>query len=453
MQLILLSGGSGKRLWPLNNDARSKQFLPLLVSPAGQSESMIQRVVRQVRESRLTEHITVATNTAQRDNIINQVGDSVNIVTEAQRRNTFPAIALASYFLAFEKQCSDEEVIVVMPCDVYTENSYFKAIEHMVKAVENNEAALILMGVTPKNPSDKFGYILPSKENNEERTAIAVNRFIEKPDSLTAQQLLGDGAYWNGGVFACRLGYLLQKAKKYVQADCYEAVNAQFMAFPKISFDYEVAEKETSLAMVPYQGEWKDLGTWNSLCDVLPSTHIGNVKMGAHNEQTHVLNELGIPVFCDGLKNIVVAASPDGILVCDKATSKNIKDSVSTLSTRPMYEERRWGTYRVLDCTTYPDGLQSLTKSITLKAGKNISYQIHHHRAEVWTIVDGDGIFVLDGVERKVTRDDVLVIKKEHYHAIKAISDLTFIEVQTGNPLIEEDIERFSWEWGKTMDN
>ncbi len=117
-----------------------------------------------------------------------------------------------------------------------------------------------------------------------------------------------------------------------------------------------------------------------------------------------------------------------------------------------MYEERRWGTYRVLDCVTYPDGLQSLTKSITLKAGKNISYQIHHHRAEVWTIVDGEGIFVLDGVQKRVSRGDVLVIKKEHFHAIKALSDLTFIEVQTGNPLIEEDIERFDWDWNTNIE-
>lgn len=186
---------------------------------------------------------------------------------------------------------------------------------------------------------------------------------------------------------------------RYAQGESYGDICKAFGAFPKISFDYEVVEREKSLVMVPFYGEWKDLGTWSTLCDVLPSTHIGNVKMGEHNENTHVVNELGIPVFCDGLRDIIIAASPDGILVCEKTASKNIKNAVRELSTRPMYEERRWGTYRVLDCVTYPDGLQSLTKSITLKAGKNISYQIHHHRAEVWTIVDGEGIFVLDGVQ------------------------------------------------------
>lgn len=452
MQLILLSGGSGKRLWPLNNDGRSKQFLPLLASPTGGTESMLQRLVRQIRENLQTKDITVATNTAQRDNIINQLGNAINIVAETERRGTFPAIALASSFLEKEKGCSRDEVVVVMPCDVYTENSYFDIIKRMAEAVEANKADLVLMGVKPKNASDKFGYILPKEDTAAGSEVQEVELFFEKPDTETARRLLRMGACWNAGVFAFRLGYMTDIVGKYAQGETYGDICKAFGAFPKISFDYEVVEREKSLVMVPFYGEWKDLGTWSTLCDVLPSTHIGNVKMGEHNENTHVVNELGIPVFCDGLRDIIIAASPDGILVCEKTASKNIKNAVRELSTRPMYEERRWGTYRVLDCVTYPDGLQSLTKSITLKAGKNISYQIHHHRAEVWTIVDGEGIFVLDGVQKRVSRGDVLVIKKEHFHAIKALSDLTFIEVQTGNPLIEEDIERFDWDWNTNIE-
>ena len=153
MQLILLSGGSGKRLWPLNNDGRSKQFLPLLASPTGGTESMLQRLVRQIRENLQTKDITVATNTAQRDNIINQLGNAINIVAETERRGTFPAIALASSFLEKEKGCDRDEVVVVMPCDVYTENSYFDIIKRMAEAVEANKADLVLMGVKPKTPA------------------------------------------------------------------------------------------------------------------------------------------------------------------------------------------------------------------------------------------------------------------------------------------------------------
>lgn len=146
MQLVLLSGGSGKRLWPLSNDARSKQFLPLLKSPDGGMESMIQRVVRQIRNSGLNGELTFATNAAQRDSIINQLGDGFGIVAEPQRRDTFPAISLACSYLSMEKHCPDEEAVVVMPCDVFTESGYFDTIARMTKAVEDGVADIVLMG-------------------------------------------------------------------------------------------------------------------------------------------------------------------------------------------------------------------------------------------------------------------------------------------------------------------
>ena len=451
MQLILLSGGSGKRLWPLSNDARSKQFLPLLASPNGGMESMIQRVVRQICEAKLTDNITFATNAVQRDSIINQLGEDVNVVTEPERRDTFPAIALAASYLAKEKRCGDDEVVVIMPCDVYTESKYFATIAKMVEAVENTVADLVLMGITPTYPSEKFGYVVPESTqlsesvfNNE---CLRVARFTEKPNEEKAKDLLKQNAFWNGGVFAFRLGYMMNIVNQYIQTETFEETHKRYTEFPKISFDYEVAEKAESVAVVPFTGEWKDLGTWNALCEELPSTHIGNVMMGDNNENTHAVNELGIPVFCNGLKDVIVAASPDGIMVCDKQDSEKIKDYANKLTTRPMYEERRWGTYRVLDNVEYEDGTRSLTKTIHLNAGKNISYQLHHHRSEVWTCVEGEGIFVLDGERKEIKRGDVMNIPVEHLHAIKATTDLTFIEVQIGNPLVEEDIERFEWKW------
>lgn len=446
MQLILLSGGSGKRLWPLSNDARSKQFLPLLASPDGGMESMIQRVVRQIREAQLTNNITFATNAVQRDSIINQLGEDVSVVTEPERRDTFPAIALAASYLAKEKKCGSDEIVVVMPCDVYTESRYFVTIGKMVETVKNNVADLVLMGIAPTYPSEKFGYVVPKKAETSEGVKI-VERFTEKPNEEKAKQLLEQGAYWNGGVFAFRLGYMMNIVDQYLKTNTFQETHKRYAEFPKISFDYEVAEKAESVAVVPFAGEWKDLGTWNALCEELPSTHIGNVMMGENNENTHAVNELGIPVFCNGLKDVIVAASPDGIMVCDKQDSEKIKDYANKLITRPMYEERRWGTYCVLDNAKYEDGTRSLTKSIHLNAGKHISYQLHRHRSETWTCVDGEGIFVLDGERRLVKRGDVMNVPLGHHHAIKAITDLTFIEVQIGNPLVEEDIERFEFKW------
>lgn len=217
MQLILLSGGSGKRLWPLSNDARSKQFLPLLASPNGGMESMIQRVVRQIREAKLTDNITFATNAVQRDSIINQLGEDVNIVTEPERRDTFPAIALAASYLAKEKECSDDEVVVIMPCDVYTESKYFATIAKMVEAVENNVADLVLMGITPTYPSEKFGYVVPESTQSLESVfnneCLRVARFTEKPNEEKAKELLKQNAFWNGGVFAFCLGYMMNIVK------------------------------------------------------------------------------------------------------------------------------------------------------------------------------------------------------------------------------------------------
>lgn len=446
MQLVLLSGGSGKRLWPLSNNARSKQFLPLLASPNGGMESMIQRVVRQIRESNLTDNITFATNSVQRDSIINQLGDDVDVVTEPERRDTFPAIALAACYLAKEKKCSLSEVVVVMPCDVYTEQRYFSAIGKMVEVVEDIVADLVLMGVAPTYPSEKFGYVVPQTSSNAEEIKM-VKCFTEKPSILRAKELIAEGAYWNGGVFAFRLGYMIDIVNQYIKTETFQETRNRYADFPKISFDYEVAEKAQSVAVVPFSGEWKDLGTWNALCEELPSKSIGNVIMGDNNVNAHFVNELGIPMFVNGLENVIVAASPDGIMVCDKQYSENIKDYIGKLNTRPMSEERRWGNYRILDNSVCEDGTHSLVKTIHLSAGKHISYQVHHHRSEIWTCIDGEGLFVLNGNVKDVKRGDVMDIPSGHRHAIKALTDLTFIEVQIGNPLIEEDIERFEWNW------
>lgn len=449
MQLVLLSGGSGKRLWPLSNNARSKQFLPLLEKEDGTMESMVQRVVRQVREAHLTDDITLATNASQLDIIINQLGDSVSVVTEPERRDTFPAIALASGYLKLKKGCPDDEVVVIMPCDPFTEAGYFETIGRMVKCVEADVAELVLMGITPTYPSEKYGYVVPVTDHLMAEGSMAVSKFTEKPNVERARELLGMGALWNGGVFAFRLGYMMEIAQRYVKADSFEEMRSRYSEFPKISFDYEVAEKADSVAVLPYSGQWKDLGTWNTLTDELHHHIIGNAVMGPRCTNTHVINELQYPIYVDGMEDTVIAASPDGIIVCRKKYTEDIKKAVDHLTPRPMYEERRWGSYRVIDDTTYADGRHSLTKSLTINAGKNISYQVHRHRSEAWTIVEGEGIFVLDGVERKVGPGETVVIPVNHYHALKALTTLTFIEVQTGNPLVEEDIERSEWKWSE----
>ncbi|MDE5874058.1 MAG: cupin domain-containing protein, partial [Muribaculaceae bacterium] len=447
MQIILLSGGSGTRLWPLSNDARSKQFLRLLpVEGSEERESMVQRVVRQIREADLKAPVTVATSVTQQDSIISQLGNEVNIVTEPSRRDTFPAICLASEYLSKVKGCADDEVVVVMPCDPYTEAGYFNTIHEMEKCVEEDVAELVLMGIRPTYPSSKYGYVVPqesgewrveNREGNSQLNFQLVKRFTEKPDVPTAEKLIAEGAFWNGGVFAFRLGYLRRIAEKYVEYPSFEEIRDHYADFPKISFDYEVAEKADSVAVVPFDGEWRDLGTWNTLTDELRHTTYGNVTTDGNGENTHIINELDIPVMCIGTKDLVVAASPDGILVSEKSRSEDIKKYADRLKRRPMYEERRWGSYKVIDFVEFPDGFSALTKQLTLNPGCSISYQEHNCRDEVWTFIDGEGEIVLDGVRKTVRRGDTIRVMKGQRHALRARTPLTFIEVQSGSELVE----------------
>lgn len=214
-----------------------------------------------------------------------------------------------------------------MPCDPYTEAGYFETIRRMADAVENDAAELVLMGIEPTYPSAKYGYVVPVNDVHN-KGIFPVSRFTEKPDAVTAEKLISEGAFWNGGVFAFRLGYITEIVARYIKADIFAEIRSHYGDFPKISFDYEVAEKAQSIAVVPFSGEWKDLGAWNTLTDELSEYVIGNVIMDEESENTHVINELGLPIMCIGVRNLVIAASNDGILISDKSKSENIKTYV-----------------------------------------------------------------------------------------------------------------------------
>lgn len=441
MKIILLSGGSGKRLWPLSNDARSKQFLRILTAPDGEKESMIQRVVRQMRDAGIADDIVVATGISQKDEVENQLGSSLTVVTEPCRRGTFPAILLACSYLAGQGVLSDE-IVVVVPCDSYTSTRYFSSVAKMADAVAENVADLVLMGISPTYPSEKYGYILPDGTDEVE----SVKYFVDKPDISVARNLITEGALWNGGVFAFRLGYLLSAAAKMGYESDFDSLRANYAALPKSSFDQAVVEPAESVGVVSYTGQWKDLGTWNTLSEELHEPVYGNVRF-EDCTGTYIINELEIPVVCIGGKDLVIAASHDGILVSDRGKSEQLKSLVNGIDKRPMYEERRWGEYKVIDSIEFPDGFCALTKQLTLRPGKSISYQRHLCRTEVWTFISGEGEIVLDGVRKPVRRGDTVHIPQGQLHALLAITPLTFIEVQSGSNLVEEDIERFPYEW------
>lgn len=350
------------------------------------------------RETKITESITIATNVSQLGIITSQLGDNISVVTEPERRDTFPAIALVASYLKFTKKCNNDEAVVIMPCDPYTETEYFHVIRRMAECVKSNVADLILMGITPTHPSSKYGYVIPVIANEGVpylTGSMPVARFTEKPSIDVAEDIINQHALWNAGVFAFRLGYLMNIVGKYIDSSSFEDTRNRYSEFPKISFDYEVAEKAKSVAVIPYNGKWKDLGTWNSLCEELRHDTVGNVIMGDKNENTHVVNELRIPIFCNGLKNTIVAASHDGIMVCDKQETEQIKDYVGELQHRSLYGEHRWGICQILDDSKYDDGYQSLSKKITLKAGNKIGSKLSLHLNKIVTCINGEGLLVL----------------------------------------------------------
>lgn len=430
MNIVLLSGGSGKRLWPLSNDSRSKQFIKIFKTEDGEYESMVQRVYRQICSVDGDAEVTIATSKSQVSAIHNQLGANVGISVEPCRRDTFPAIALAAAYLHDKRGVSEEEVVVICPVDPYVEKDYFEALQKLGAQAADSKANLLLMGIEPTYPSAKYGYIIPKSKENISRVDV----FKEKPTEEKAQEYIEKGALWNGGVFAFRLGYVLQRAHELIEFTDYQDLFDKYETLTKISFDYAVVEHEQHIEVMRFAGMWKDIGTWNTLTEAMESNSIGKAILNDKCENVHVINELNVPVLCMGLQDVVVSASPEGILVSDKVQSSYIKPYVDEIHQQIMFAEKSWGSFRVIDVEE-----ESMTIKVTLNAGHRMNYHSHEQRDEVWTIVEGRGRTVVDGVERQVSVGDVIRMPAGVPHTIIADSKLQVIEVQIGPDISVHD--------------
>ncbi len=434
MNIILLSGGSGKRLWPLSNDIRSKQFIKIFKREDGTYESMVQRVYRQIRQTIPGATVTIATSKTQVSSIRNQLGEDVNICVEPCRRDTFPAIALAVAYLRDVKGVALEEPVVVCPVDPYVDSGYFEAIARLGALAVSEDVNLALIGIEPTYPSEKYGYIIPKDPG----AVSAVEAFKEKPDKDVAGEYIAKGALWNGGVFAFKLQYLLEKTREVTGLFAYEDLLQQYEDLEKISFDYAVAEKEERIQVMRFQGKWKDLGTWNTLTEAMDEHTVGQVLCSETCENLHVINELNVPIVCMGLKNAVVAASAEGILVSDKEQSSYIKPYVDRIDQQVMFAEKSWGSFQAVDVEE-----DSMTVKITLNPGHGMNYHSHERRDEVWTIVSGRGKTIVDGMEQPVHPGDVITIEAGCRHTIIAETELKVIEVQLGREISVHDKKKY----------
>lgn len=437
MNIVLLSGGSGKRLWPLSNEIRSKQFIKIFKNDKNEYESMVQRVYRQIRAVEEEAIVTIATSKSQVSAIHNQLGNQVGICVEPCRKDTFPAIALAAAWLHDRKGVKEEEAVIVCPVDPYVEQAYFKALQRLAAHAFISPANLVLMGIEPSYPSEKYGYIIPDENSNISR----VNTFKEKPDEATAERYIAQGALWNGGVFAFRLGYVLERAHELIDFSDYEDLYSKYETLTKISFDYAVVEKEKAIEVMRFDGQWKDLGTWNTLTEAMDSVNVGEAIFNNNCENVHVINELNLPVLCMGLKNMVISVSPDGILVSDKEQSSYIKPYVDAMTQQIMFAEKSWGSFRVLSIEQ-----ESMTIKVTLNPGHGMNYHSHERRDEIWTVISGTGRTVIDGFEQVVSAGDVVTMPAGSRHTIFADTELQVIEVQLGKEISVYDKYKYRLE-------
>ncbi len=436
MNIILLSGGSGKRLWPLSNDIRSKQFIKLFKNE-NEYESMVQRVYRQIKNADPNAVVTIATSKSQVSAIHNQLGESVGISVEPCRRDTFPAIALATAYLHDVMGVSENESVVVCPVDPYVNDDYFECVKALAEQADKGEANLVLMGIQPTYPSEKYGYIIPKSTDD----VSYVSTFKEKPDAKTAEKYIAEGALWNGGVFAYKIGYVLNKAHELMDFTDYRDLFAKYDTMTKISFDYAVVENEKLIQVLRFAGEWKDIGTWNTLTEAMDETAIGDVMMNDDCENVHVINELGVPVLAMGLKDVVISASSEGILVSDKESSSYIKPFVDTIDRQIMFAEKSWGSFKVIDVEE-----DSLVINVTLNPGHSMNYHSHQKRDEVWVVVSGSGYTYIDGEKKDISVGDVVKMKAGCRHTVFADTQLRLVEVQLGRDISVHDKIKHSLE-------
>ena len=377
-----------------------------------------------------TATVTIATSKTQVSAIHNQLSENVNVCVEPTRRDTFPAIALATAYLHDVLGVSRDDSVVVCPVDPYVNEDYFAAVKRLSDMAKEGSSNLILMGIEPTYPSEKYGYIIPG--DKEEVSPVVA--FKEKPDLQKAKEYLSQGALWNGGVFAYRLSYVLKKTEELIGFSDYQRLFDGYKDLNKISFDYAVVEKEPDIQVLRFGGQWKDMGTWNTLTEAMEEPSIGEVMLNESCENVHVVNELDVPVLCMGLKNMVVSASAEGILVSDKEQSSYIKPFVDKISQQIMFAEKSWGSFRVLDVEE-----ESMTIKVILNPGHKMNYHSHEHRNEIWNVIAGNGKAILDGREQTVKPGDVLYMPAGCRHTIIADTELKVIESQLGRDITVQD--------------
>ncbi|KLD75820.1 mannose-1-phosphate guanylyltransferase/mannose-6-phosphate isomerase [Xanthomonas hyacinthi] len=461
---IILSGGSGTRLWPLSRESYPKQFLPLVGE-----HSMLQATW--LRAAHVAGHAPIVVANEEHRFVaaeqLQQIGvKPQSILLEPKGRNTAPAIAVAA--LEATRNGADP-LLLVLPSDhVIRDEAAFQAAVQ-VAAAAAEQGKLVTFGIKPTAPETGYGYIKAGAGTG----ASAVERFVEKPDLATAQGYLASGEYyWNSGMFLFRASRYLEELRRFQPAiadACTRAWNAAtrdadftrldkdaFAASPSDSIDYAVMEKTADAVVVPLDAHWNDVGSWSALLDVSPQDAQGNahhgdvIEIDCHNTYAYGSRLIAMV----GLQDVVVVETDDAVLVGHRGRIQEVKEIVARIKASGRSEAtwhrkvyRPWGAYDSID-----NGQRFQVKRITVKPGATLSLQMHHHRAEHWTVVSGTA---------EVTRGEEVLLLTENQstyiplgvtHRLKNPGKLPLelIEVQSGSYLGEDDIVRFEDTYGRT---
>ncbi|WP_179281226.1 sugar phosphate nucleotidyltransferase [Paenibacillus sp. XY044] len=446
MRIVLLCGGSGKRLWPLSNEVRSKVFLRLLTSEDGVKESMIERICRQLNEVGLLQSTCIVTHHSQAEITRRYVGEDIPIISEPFKRGTFTAVALAASYLHEKLQADPNETICILPADTYVDTAFFRLLHRFPDVLGRSKADLALLGTKPMQPSDQFGYIVPVLPKADGKYAF-VEQFVEKPNERTARRLMAQQAMWNCGVFAFPLRFMLTYLKDKGHPARIEEWLENYEHLPNASFDREVVENTLPVVVMEYKGYWTDLGSWMALSGHMKDRTIGSGHISDDSTNTHLINELPYPIEIIGVPGIIAAASSDGILIANKEHAHLIKERLDLAPQIPMYEEKRWGSYRILNYGKDAAGVETMIKQVRLAPGKSTSYHLHHRRQEMLTVVTGSAEILIEDRRYQLNAGDVLQIPAGVKHGIKAVTPLELVEVLLGSDLAQEDITRIAVDW------
>ena len=464
MKAIILAGGSGTRLWPLSRYGMPKQFIKL-----NGGKSLLCQTVERMAAVVPLKDIFVITNEDYRFHVqadLRSVSPDIenNMILEPIGRNTAPAIALVMRYCLEKLHCRKDEVIFICPSDHIIE-----PVAKFAKYARQGEAAakagsIVTFGVKPDRPETGYGYIKKGSKTPGNGGVCRVEKFAEKPNLKTAEKYLKDGKYyWNSGMFAFTIETMLSEFKVHApeisrkMPATLAKMTADFKNMPSISIDYAVMEKSKKAAVLPIDILWSDVGSWDSLPEVIKPDAEGNVKIGdvlaLDTKRTIVMGEGKRLISTVGLKDLIVIDTPDALLIARRGQAQRVKEVVEQLKERHRKEVvehmttyRPWGSYTVLEEDT-----RYKIKRIVVKPGHKLSHQLHYHRSEHWIIVKGTAKVTLGRTTTLVHENESTYVPKSTMHRLENPGKvpLEMIEVQNGEYVGEDDIVRYDDKYGR----